>query len=257
MSTTARKMKTVEESQEKKSLIREMAAKYHIDAEKFLTTLRDTAFRQKPGQEISNEQMQVLLMVANEYNLNPFLKQIYAFPDRNNGIIPVVGVDGYIRIVNEHPQADGWSFNTSENMIDVDQYATSVPEWVECIMYRKDRNHPIVARVYMVESYREPFKTNSGHLMKGPWQSHPRLMLNNRAFTRAARFAFGFTGIYTEDDAERMQEREYIDAEVISSSPGEPAPVVDDVQPEIDNDFLREMDETVSEMENETHNTTE
>ena len=40
-------------------------------------------------------------------------------------------------------------------------------------------------------------------------------MMENRAFIRGARFAFGFTGIYSEDDAERMQTTEYVDAEVV------------------------------------------
>ena len=198
-----------------KSLIVEMAAKYHIQPERFLETLKATAFQQKPGQEVTDAQMIMLLTTANEYNLNPFLKQIYAFPDKHKGIVPIVGVDGYIRIVNEHPQADGWSFNVSETLVDLDSIVTGVPEWIECVMYRKDRSHAVVARVYATESYREPFKTKSGHLLKGPWQQYTRLMLENRAFIRAARFAFGFTGIYSEDDAERMQESEYLDAEVV------------------------------------------
>ena len=97
-----------------KSLIKEMAAKFHVAPEKFLDTLKSTAFQQKPGQEITESQMMMLLVVANEYNLNPFLRQIYAFPDKHKGIVPIVGVDGYIRIVNEHGQADGWEYVLAE-----------------------------------------------------------------------------------------------------------------------------------------------
>jgi len=181
--------------------------------------LKSTAFKQKPGEEITNEQMMALLVISNQYNLNPFLKQIYAFPSKKEGIIPIVGVDGYIRIVNEHPMANGWSFNISENNVDMIE-APGVPEWMECTMHRKDREHPTVARVYMAESYRPPFegknsKTGATFQIRGPWQQYPRLMLENRAFIRAARFAFGFTGIYSEDDAERMQTTEYVDAEVV------------------------------------------
>lgn len=203
------------------SLVAEMASKFHVEPGKFLDTLKNTAFKQKEGQDISNEQLMALLVVANEYNLNPFLKQIYAFPDKKNGIIPIVGVDGYIRIVNEHAMADGWSFTLSDTVIDLDEFATDVPEWIECTMHRKDREHPVVTRVWMREAYRAPFegKGNSGtYRVKGPWQQYPRLMLENRAFIRAARFAFGFTGIYSEDDADRMQTTDYIDAEVVESN---------------------------------------
>ncbi|WP_032251724.1 recombinase RecT, partial [Escherichia coli] len=40
-----------------------------------------------------------LLIVANQYGLNPWTKEIYAFPDKQNGIVPVVGVDGWSRII--------------------------------------------------------------------------------------------------------------------------------------------------------------
>ena len=69
-------------------------------------TLKATAFK---GQ-VSDAQMVALLVVSNQYGLNPWTKEIYAFPDSNNGIVPVVGVDGWSRIINNHPQFDGMEF---------------------------------------------------------------------------------------------------------------------------------------------------
>src|SRR3546814_4773792 len=57
--------------------------------------------------QVSDAQMTALLIVANQYALNPWTKEIYAFPDKNNGIVPVVGVDGWARIINSHQQFDG------------------------------------------------------------------------------------------------------------------------------------------------------
>ena len=51
--------------------------------------------------------MTALCVVAQQYGLNPFTRELYAFPDRNNGIVPVVGVDGWSRIINDNPQFDG------------------------------------------------------------------------------------------------------------------------------------------------------
>ena len=61
------------------------------DSQELLVTLKATAFK---GQ-VSDAQMAALLIVANQYGLNPWTKEIYAFPDKNNGIVPVVGVDGW------------------------------------------------------------------------------------------------------------------------------------------------------------------
>jgi hypothetical protein len=71
--------------------------------------LRNTAFKNKDG--VSDAQVAALMVVANEYGLNPFTKEIYAYPDQYKGIVPVVGVDGWIRIINEHPQFDGLEFD--------------------------------------------------------------------------------------------------------------------------------------------------
>lgn len=51
----------------------------------------------------NDDQLTALLIVANQYSLNPWTKEIYAFPDKNNGIVPIVGIDGWSRILNNHP----------------------------------------------------------------------------------------------------------------------------------------------------------
>lgn len=152
------------------------------DPQELVGVLKATAFK---GQ-VSDAQMMALLVVANQYGLNPWTKEIYAFPDKNNGIVPVVGVDGWSRIINSHQQFDGMEFIESDDSI-------------ECVIYRKDRSHPIKVREYMAECKRNGV---------GPWQSHPRRMLRHKALIQCARLAFGFVGIYDQDEAERIIEGE-------------------------------------------------
>lgn len=162
------------------TLTRTLAAKLEMgDGTELIDTLKATAFK---GQ-VTDAQMTALLVVANQYLLNPWTKEIYAFPDKNNGIVPVVGVDGWSRIINTHPQFDGIEFEQD------DQGCT-------CIIYRKDRNRPIKVTEYMAECKRST----------GPWQSHPRRMLRHKAMIQCARLAFGYGGIYDQDEAERIVE---------------------------------------------------
>ena len=78
------------------TLTRTLATKLDMgDGADLIHTLKATAFK---GQ-VSDAQMTALLVVANQYGLNPWVKEIYAFPDRQNGIVPVVGVDGWSRIM--------------------------------------------------------------------------------------------------------------------------------------------------------------
>lgn len=146
------------------------------DGSDLIQTLKATAFK---GQ-VSDSQMTALLIVAKSYGLNPWTRELYAFPDKG-GIVPVVGVDGWSRIINSHSQFDGMDFEQDA-------------ESCTCIIYRKDRGHPIRVTEWMDECKRNA----------GPWLSHPKRMLRHKAMIQAARLAFGFAGIYDSDEAERI-----------------------------------------------------
>ncbi|MAC14243.1 MAG: hypothetical protein CL539_06130 [Alcanivorax sp.] len=204
---------------EKKSLVVKFADRYAVDSNKMLDTLKSTAFKQRDGSAPSNEQMMALLVVADQYKLNPFTREIYAFPDKQNGIVPVVGVDGWSRIINSHPQFDGMEFRYSENTVIPEGANSPCHEWVECVMYRKDRNRPVVVREYLDEVYRAPFKQG----MKGPWQTHTKRFLRHKTMIQCSRLAFGFVGIFDDDEAQRINEQAERDMG--------PADVIRDEQP--------------------------
>ena len=184
----------------KPSLVAKFASKYNVDPRKMLDTLKATAFKQRDSMPpISDEQMMALLIVADQYGLNPFTKEIYAYPDKNNGIVPVVGVDGWSRIMNEHPQMDGLEFNYSDETVTHKGKTCNV--WIDCVIHRKDRSRPIVVR----ERFEEVVRSVS---FATPWDSHPNRMHRHKALIQGARIAFGFTGIYDEDEASRIVEKD-------------------------------------------------
>jgi phage recombination protein Bet len=168
----------------KKSLVAALAAKFDMEPAAFMATLQKTAFSACK----SNEEFAAMCVVANEYGLNPFLNQLYAFPDPKRGrVVPVVGVDGWSAIINGHPAFDGMTFKTEDTGEDVA---------VTCTIYRKDRAHPIEVTEYKSECFRKT----------PPWESHPLRMLRHKAMIQAARLAFGFTGITDEDEARAIVE---------------------------------------------------
>lgn len=125
------------------------------DGTDLANTLKQTCF--KSGTPVSDAQMTALLVVAQQYGLNPFTREIFAFPDKG-GIVPVVGVDGWVRIINNHGAFDGMDF---------EQDADSCT----CIIYRKDRSHPTKVTEWMAECKRNA----------GPWMSHPYRMLRHKS----------------------------------------------------------------------------
>jgi hypothetical protein len=162
------------------SLTERTAERFGIDQKRLLPTLKATCF--KSSTPASDEQMIALLIVAEQYHLNPFTKELYAYPDKG-GIVPVVSVDGWARIINEHPMLDGIDF----------EYAPDGSS-VTCILHRKDRAHPIRITEFLEECIRST----------EPWRKSPRRMLRHKALIQCARIAFGFAGIYDDDEAQRI-----------------------------------------------------
>lgn len=148
-------------------------------ANDLVKVLKATAFKG----EVSDAQMTALVIVANQYKLNPWTKEIYAYVDKRQGVIPVVGVDGWSRIINSNQMFDGMEFKQDS-------------ESCTCIIYRKDRSRPIAVTEWLSEC-----KMNTG-----PWVTHPKRMLRHKAMIQCARLAFGFVGIYDQDEADRILE---------------------------------------------------
>ena len=159
----------------KKSLIVAMASRYAMEPAAFQATVKATVM----PQNASNEQLAAFLLVAHEYGLNPITREIHAFPSRGGGVTPVVGIDGWISLAQRRPEFDGMEFDYT-------------PDAVTCRIYRKDRSRPVEVTEFMDECKRAT----------DPWKSHPRRMLRHKATIQAIRYAFGFSGIKDEDDAE-------------------------------------------------------
>lgn len=158
-----------------------MAAKFNADPAKLLDTLKATVF----SAARNNEELQALVIVSNQYGLNPLTKEIYAFPAKGGGIVPVVSIDGWANLANSHPAMDGVDF----------EWEHSDGKLVSCtaIIHRKDRTHPTRITEYLSECKRAT----------DPWKMEHR-MLRHKAFCQCVRIAFGFSGIYDEDEAERI-----------------------------------------------------
>jgi phage recombination protein Bet len=167
------------------SLIATMAAKQNMDPAQFAKTIRATVM----PSDHTEEQFAAFMMTAHQYGLNPITREIYAYPARKGGgITPVVSIDGWINLVNSHPQSDGFSI-TYENDKDGKLVLAT------CSMFRKDRSHPVVVTEYFAECYRNT----------DPWNQMPRRMLRHKAFKECARLAFGFAGITDEDEARDIE----------------------------------------------------
>lgn len=162
-----------------------LASKFSIEPTKLVEVLRGTVIKpDKSGKAATNEEMAAFCIVAQQYNLNPFTKEIHAFASGDKGIVPIVGIDGWTKIVNSHDGFDGTEFDYVHD-------ADGKPVSCTCRIYVKGRSRPVEVTEYFGECKRNSI----------PWTTMPRRMLRHKAFMQAARYAFGLAGIYDDDEA--------------------------------------------------------
>lgn len=220
----------------RQSLIAAMASQYQMDPKAFADTVRATCMPDKA----SNEEFAAFLMVAKQYDLNPVTREIYAFPKKGGGIQPIVGIDGWMNLINSHPSCDGMEF---KDEFGEDGKLASIT----CLIHRKDRKHPTMVTEYMAEC-RRPTE---------PWQKWPARMLRHKAAIQCARYAFGFAGIIDPEEAERSPEVITGNvapppppaAQIAAPTPQEPTPPIEDATDVEVTDaeaFLAELDENLA-----------
>lgn len=161
------------------SILDTVSSRYGMEARRFEMALRETVV----PRETTPAQLAAFLVVAHEYGLNPLTKEIYAFENKDKRIVPLVSVDGWIRLINEHPKFDGVEF---EDIPGADGKLLAIA----CTIYRKDRSRPIKVIEYLSECKRDTI----------PWNKSPARMLRHRALIQCGRYAFGFSLSYAEDD---------------------------------------------------------
>ena len=178
---TAPKSNTVTVAPRGVSVMEDLASQLKCKPDKLLSLLKTTVFRTCKR----NEEFQMACMVAREYKLNPILKEIYAFPSQN-GVVPIISIDGWIRIINSHPKFAGCRFKYEGEIEEEGTGSLSCT----CVILRTDRREPIEVQEFYEECYRDT----------DPWNTMPRRMLRWKSLIQCARVAFGFAGIYDFDE---------------------------------------------------------
>lgn len=198
-------------------LTRELAAAYKVSPDELVKTTKAICF---PGGAASNEQLFVFLTVARQHDLNPFLRELYAFVSGGK-LQVIVGFDGWVKLVNRNPNFAGFQF---EDRLDDKGNLVSVT----CRMWRKDWGaHHGETTEYLAECVGTT----------EPWKKWPHRMLRTKAYIQCARLTFGFAGVIDPDEGERIEHPEswsnqktpaaarVVEAEVVKEEPAPPAAV--------------------------------
>lgn len=135
----------------------------------------------------SDEEMAAFALVCSSYKLNPLTREVYAFPTKSGGIMPMIGIDGWLKIAHQHEDYAGmaWAEGVEE---DGDR-------WCECTVWLKSTpEHPVTIREYLSEC-----RQNTP-----VWNQRPKRMLRHRATIQAIRYALGISGVSDSEDFEEQ-----------------------------------------------------
>lgn len=169
-------------------LVKIMASEQHLDHAAYAATVKATCF----DGSVTREQFLAFLMVAKEHKLNPITREIYGFA-KGGKITPIVSIDGWLKIINSHPDFDGMEF---EDHLDDEGKLLAIT----CKIYRQRNGRPSSRPTQVTEYLEECFRQTE------PWKKWPIRMLRHKATIQCARYAFGFSGIVDADEAERIKE---------------------------------------------------
>jgi len=114
-----------------------------------------------------------LLRTVQHLHLDPLAEEIGFVQYEDGQWQTFISIDGCAKLLNSHAQFNGLTFTQAHILID------GVPEWIECAIYRKDRELPICVREYFCE-------VKGGSAI---WQKMPNRMLRHRALQQCVRLA--------------------------------------------------------------------
>jgi hypothetical protein len=174
----------------KLSLAASIAADYGMEVQPFIAAVKGVVFppADRNGNAPTEAQLVAYLSVCKRYGLDPFVKQLWPFPQKSGGFVPVASYDGWLYILNQQDQYDGDEYE--EVFDDKGNLIAGVIR-----IFRKDRTRPITKKCFLSE-----WKRNTE-----PWNNQPHHMLELRTRSQGARLAFNISGIIDEDEAQYME----------------------------------------------------
>lgn len=183
-----------------------LAEKFKLDPQKFYKTLLSCLFKGK--NEPTREELTAFLLVCDQYDLNPFLREIYPAISKKGALLPTLSIDGWLKLIHNQTDFDGLSVEYSEQTVKQDvivsegnkstKVTIEAPMSCKVTIYQKNRAHPITIE----ERFKECFRPTE------QWRTMPCRMLRHKTIIQCARVVYSFGGIYDNDEAERIIEME-------------------------------------------------
>lgn len=175
--------------------------------------------------KVTDEHRQIIVDFAEKNSLNIEDKHLTGFLDKLGNVSVVVKYDGWIHLLNKTETFDGMEFKYSDSKSIVPATIKSVYDWIDCVIYRKDREHPIVVR----EHFSDLYSTDHDY-----WEK-PNRVLRQIALAECARVAFGISGIRDEYSLPSLDSVTSRKGNPIPANFEKPVRIIDTAAPAVNN----------------------
>ncbi|CAM0108597.1 hypothetical protein MYOV065v1_p0003 [Vibrio phage PS15B.2] len=142
------------------------------------------------GAVATDAELTIVAGICSQHGLNPLTKEAHAFVSGGK-LNVVIGIDGYIKVMNRHPDFDGVEFEDHFDGKELVSVTTKI--------HVKGRKFPTCATEYMDECFQP--KSDA-------WRKYKKRMLRNKSLAQCVRIAFGITEVIDSDEAERIKDSE-------------------------------------------------
>jgi len=160
------------------------------------------------GKGLTLADLAYFLKVCKMVDLNPFVKEMWAYKDYKGNLIVFAGRDGFVTKAQRDPRYGGIrSSEVREN----DEFEINIPEG----KVNHKINKTLVLRGKLIGAYAFAFRKEGqatlewvdyntyfrgGKEKSNPWDTHPAAMIKKVAETHACKLAFGISGLQSEYD---------------------------------------------------------
>lgn len=217
-------VEAVSHSRDPRKLSDIVAENLHVDADKLWEVIRNNVISWNKEYEDapSNAEIMQVMTVMHKYQLDPFIKQIYAFRHKNRLQI-TVAMDGWVAIANRNPDYEGVEYEFPEMAEMIERGDKMCWPWVKATCHVRGRK-PTVVYAFLDEWW-VPGKPG-----KGPsnWELYPTHRLKMKAFTLALREALGIA-LYDEVDAEQFFRADVVEETRIEANTASPEQLLSEV----------------------------
>lgn len=146
-----------------------LSTRLGVEQGHMIDTIKAQCFRALRPEQVTDTQLAAYIQIANNLNLNPLLPgMLYAYPERNGGITPIIGPDGVFSLLSNNSDIEGWT--TKHEKIDGEDACTATI---------KHKRLGDLSKTVFLSEWKVPNNPN--------WVSRPRHMLEIRALKQCAR----------------------------------------------------------------------